>query len=889
MNRLTAWSAPVLAAAMLAGCGDASGPSVGPPSALVRVMGDDQSGAAGKPLSTPVTVRVNDATGQAVAGVVVTFSIQAGQGTVAPSQSQTNADGQAQATWTLGTEAGADQRLQASFSRAEGGTATAEFRATATAGAPVALLKTGGDDQDGGTGAALSDSLTVRVTDEFGNGVPGITVTWTALAGAVSPTTRTTSAQGFASTRWTLGNTAGSMQVQASAGSLPQVTFLANARPVATIAGITPALLQPGGSMVITGTNFPADPAASIVTVAGVNATITAATTTELRATLPTSGFGCIPTGNAVVQLTAGGAVASRSHPVQVVAQRQLNVGEALVSTTLDRLGCVDLPLGGSRYLVAVTNANASVAAHGVVPQPTSSTGFRLNAIAAAQGQDVTQSLAQAPPAAAPAEVLPAGALAGLSAPQQAALRHAVDRKTARQRTHEALVRASNEMVDAARQNPDVLARRLRTSAANAVAVPAVGDLLTMRVPRVEAGTAQMCTQYDEIQARVAYVGQRSIVLEDTANPVKTLDSYYRQLGEEFDQRQYDVIRENFADPLLLDQQLNNDGRLYMLFTRRVDGSRIAGFVWSGDFYDRSQCPQSNHAEIFYGYVPTNANTQYDRGTVGEWWWDIRATVIHEVKHLASFASRISKNVPSEEGWLEEATAMAAEEIWARQVFGYAANGNVGYSESVGCEIRGAFNVAPCVGRPGVMFAHFLLLGQWLGAPDTRSPLGQISFEDGSFYGSGWLLLRHIIENSGRPETEFLSELTQSSTRGAVNLAQRAGRPFTAMLGDWTLAAALDDRAGVDPGPARQIQSWNLRSIFAGLNQEQPQIMPVPFPLVTTGLGFSSSTSNVQSVRGGGTRYFELSGTAGPLALEFLGAGGAALPSGLHIQIFRIE
>jgi hypothetical protein len=382
-------------------------------------------------------------------------------------------------------------------------------------------------------------------------------------------------------------------------------------------------------------------------------------------------------------------------------------------------------------------------------------------------------------------------------------------------------------------------------------------------------------------------------VLEDIANPVggATLESRYRQLGEEFDAAQYSVVRDNFGDPLLLNSTLKNNGRLYMLFTRRVDGERIAGFVWSGDFFARASCPQSNEAEIFYGYVPANSNLEYAQGSVGAWWWDIRSTVIHEVKHLASFASRISKSAPGEESWLEEATAMAAEEIWARQVFGYAANGNVGYTASVGCEIRGAFDVAPCAGRPGVMFGHFMLLSQWLGAPDTRSPLGSVNpATDGSFYGSGWLFLRWLVETSGRPEAELLSELTQSSARGAANVEQRTGRSFSAMLGEWALAAALDDRPGVTPAdPARQIASWNLRDIYAGLNHEQSQLMPVPFPFVATSLGFGGTTQNVDGVRGGGTKFFELSGTAQPLALEFLGAGGTTLPAGLRISVFRIQ
>jgi hypothetical protein len=880
MNRRTA-SALVLLAALGAGaCSDSSGPTVGPPAVIVAVMGNEQSGQAGAPLGTPVTVRVNDSQGQGVAGVVVTFAVQDGGGSVSAGQAQTDAQGQAQTVWTLGTQAGAEQRMVASFPRASGGTAVVLFRATATAGPPVALVKAGGDNQHGGTAAPLTDSLAVRVTDQFGNGVQGITVTFTAAAGSVSPTTRTTDAQGFARTRWVLGPSQGVWQAQASAGSLPGVTFTATAQPLAAITSVTPALLVPGGTMVISGINFPADPAAIALTVAGTAVTVTAATATEIRATLPTAGFGCVPTGAALVQLTAAGSTTTRAHPVQLVQQRGFAVGQGLVSSTTDRLDCLDLPQGGSRYVIALTNTNATVAG-------ASTLGFRLSTVAAAQVQ-AAPSTETGPSAAwvAPAAVPP------FTVAERQALLRAAQRRAAHERHHEQILRANAELVDATR-GAALPRRAAAASTAGTAAIPEMGALLPMRVPRVDAGTAS-CNSFDEIQARVAYVGQRAIVLEDTANPVKggALDAYYRQIGEEFDSRQYNIIRDNFGDPLALDAQLNNDGRLYMLFTRRVDGNRIAGFVFSGDFRSRTgpqACAQSNEAEIFYGYAPQNLSTNFqDEGSLQWWRWEIRSVVIHEVKHIASFASRIQQNVISEESWLEEASAMVAEEIWARQVFGYGRD-NVGYAASIGCELRGLFERAPCEGRPGAMFSHFMQLADWMRTPDARSPLGAAMTNDGSFYGSGWALLRHLVDHSGRPEAEILRELNQSTTRGAANVQARTGRSFNDVIGDWALAMALDDRTGVASTGRWHVPGWNLRDVYAGLNFEQPGVMPTRWPLAETPLSFVNATQNVSGLRGGSTTYFELAGTSVPLALHILGEDGGPLSSALRIQVFRIQ
>jgi hypothetical protein len=877
MNRPVALPV-LLIATLLAACADLAGPRVGPPAALVRVMGDDQTGAAGTALSTPVTVRVNDAQGQPVSGVVVTFTVQAGGGSVAPGQAQTGADGQAQTVWTLGREAGSEQRLEASFLRETGAPAMLHFRATAVAGPPVTVVKLEGDNQHGGTGMPLTDSLAVRVADQFGNGVPGITVTWTATAGSVSPATRTTNAQGIARTLWTLGISAGTVQVQAIAGALAPVTFTAIAQPLPAIMSITPGLLLPGGSMVITGINFPADPAASALMVAGVNVPIASATTTELRATLPATGFGCLPTGNVTVRLTAAGAVATRLHPGRFAPQRALAAGQLLASSAADGLGCVDLPQDGRRYLIAVTNTAGSFA---------SNIGFRLNTIGAQGAQ-------AAPPRPAPAAALLPAAPAAPATPP--ALHARIERHAAHEHNHARILQGNLELIDRLRSEPaHRAALRVRAAAAplGTVPPPNVGDTLTMRVPRIGTGAVgvDLCRQFDEVRARVAFVGNRSIVLEDVSNPVtNVMDSFYRQLGQEFDARQYDIVRNNFDDPLRLNATLTRHGRILMLFTRRVDGSRVAGFVFGGDFFDRSLCPASNMAEVFYGWAPETPSTEFGGNSVGTWWWDIRTVAIHEAKHIASFASRIARDAPMEELWLEEATAVMAEELWAREVFGYRKNENVDYATSVGCEIRGAWNRSPCVGRPSAMYMAFMWLAGWMNSPFERSPVGRTDPADASFYGSGWLLLRHTIENAGRPEQTFLRELTQANAVGATNLSQRAGgRPFADLVSDFAVAAALDDRPDVSLPPALQIRSWNLRSIYAGLHREQPRLMPTAFPLAVTSLAFIASTNNVAGVRGGGTSYFELSGSPAPLALEFRGAGGGAMPAGLRIQIFRIE
>ena len=76
------------------------------PDSLVKVSGDGQEGTAITQLDEPLVVFVSDAEGAAMAGVVVSFAVTAGGGTLSDTTATTDANGRA-ATWlTLGIEAG---------------------------------------------------------------------------------------------------------------------------------------------------------------------------------------------------------------------------------------------------------------------------------------------------------------------------------------------------------------------------------------------------------------------------------------------------------------------------------------------------------------------------------------------------------------------------------------------------------------------------------------------------------------------------------------------------------------------------------------------------------------------------------------------------------------
>lgn len=99
------WVAVVAACAGLAACApDAPTSSEGPPVSLERVSGDGQTALPGAALDRPLVARLIDADGRPVRRADVRWSASAGE--VTPSISPTDANGNAKATWRLGTESG---------------------------------------------------------------------------------------------------------------------------------------------------------------------------------------------------------------------------------------------------------------------------------------------------------------------------------------------------------------------------------------------------------------------------------------------------------------------------------------------------------------------------------------------------------------------------------------------------------------------------------------------------------------------------------------------------------------------------------------------------------------------------------------------------------------
>jgi adhesin/invasin len=196
---------------------------------MVINAGDGQSATAGTAIATAPSVIVRDTNDNPVEGVEVTFAVASGGGSVTGASATTNASGIATVGgWTLGTTAGTNT-LTATAPGLTGSPLT--FSATGTAGAATQMAINAGDGQSATGGTAVAVAPSVLVTDANDNPVEGVSVTFDVASGdgTIDPTTPVaTDANGIATVNsWTLGETAGTNTLTASAAGLPDVTFSA--------------------------------------------------------------------------------------------------------------------------------------------------------------------------------------------------------------------------------------------------------------------------------------------------------------------------------------------------------------------------------------------------------------------------------------------------------------------------------------------------------------------------------------------------------------------------------------------------------------------------------------------------------------------------------------
>ncbi len=159
--------------AAIAACKDNSSAPTTPDS--INAEGPDTLvGVVGAALGTEVEVRVLDVNLRPVPNASVAFAVSPASGaTLTPATEPTDDSGFARATVTLGTVAGMDT-VTATIADA----APATVFLMVNGGAPSKVMADSGSQQTAAAGTPLPDSLVALVTDQYGNALANVTVTW---------------------------------------------------------------------------------------------------------------------------------------------------------------------------------------------------------------------------------------------------------------------------------------------------------------------------------------------------------------------------------------------------------------------------------------------------------------------------------------------------------------------------------------------------------------------------------------------------------------------------------------------------------------------------------------------------------------------------------------
>jgi len=189
--------------------------------ALTVSDGNNQTASVASTLAPFEFVAANPYNGQVQSGITVTFSDGGKGGVFNPASTVTNPSEIASTTYTLPKKVGT-YTLTASAT----GLASAYVTATATPRAAKALGVVSGENQTGAPGSTLPNPVVARAHDRYENAVPGVTVNFSATAGAtVNPTSSVTNSAGEASTTVQLPSSTGTITVTASSPGLTKAAF----------------------------------------------------------------------------------------------------------------------------------------------------------------------------------------------------------------------------------------------------------------------------------------------------------------------------------------------------------------------------------------------------------------------------------------------------------------------------------------------------------------------------------------------------------------------------------------------------------------------------------------------------------------------------------------
>jgi len=193
---------------------------------IAVVSGSKQVGPLQTAFPLPLVVQLDDVSNNGVPGGTITFSVPASSGTFSPASVVTDSKGRAQTFYTSGTKSGAISVTVTSGSLHQG------MSETVQPGPATGLTVVSGNSQKAAASTTLPAKLVAKVVDQYGNGIPGIAVTFTdgGVGGSFATSPATTDALGKATVGYTLPPTPQVVHITASVSGVGSVAFTETAQ-----------------------------------------------------------------------------------------------------------------------------------------------------------------------------------------------------------------------------------------------------------------------------------------------------------------------------------------------------------------------------------------------------------------------------------------------------------------------------------------------------------------------------------------------------------------------------------------------------------------------------------------------------------------------------------
>ncbi len=188
----------------------------GPATKIINFSGNKQTGQAGSILPNQLRVKVEDAYANGVPGVTATYTDQGHGGTLTPTSSVSNASGFAMVSYQVPNIAGTYKLLVSGQGVPKG----TQFTEYATGDAPANLVVVSGGNQSAPVNTPLPQPLVVQVTDQGGNPIAGVSVTFSAPSGSFTGAPATTDSNGSVSVNYTTGSSPGPVTITAAVNGL---------------------------------------------------------------------------------------------------------------------------------------------------------------------------------------------------------------------------------------------------------------------------------------------------------------------------------------------------------------------------------------------------------------------------------------------------------------------------------------------------------------------------------------------------------------------------------------------------------------------------------------------------------------------------------------------